>query len=67
MDKLLKKALNHIKNKSIEKCKIKYSNKKLQLWYRDDNEFEFIYDIYYYNDIILCDMVTAKDTRSIEI
>lgn len=67
MYKLLERALTGIKDKNIEECTIKYVNKKMQLWFREDDGFEYLYHLYYYNDLIICDLISIKDTRTIEI
>ena len=56
MDKLLEKALTIINNKKIEKCKIKYVNKKMKLCF-NYNGYEYLYQLYYYNDLTICDLV----------
>lgn len=67
MYKLLEKALKGIKDKNIEECTIKYINKKMQLWFKEDDGVEYLYHIYYYNELIICDLISIKCKRQIEI
>lgn len=60
MYKLLERALTGIKNKNIEECKIKYVNKKMLLWFRENGGFEYLYHLYYYNELIICDLINIK-------
>ena len=66
MYKLLEKALTGIKDKNIEECTIKYRNKTMQLWFREDDGFEYLYHIYRYNDFITCDLISLNKTTIIE-
>ena len=59
MDKLLEKALTIINNKKIEKCNIKYENKKMKLCF-NNNGYEYLYQLYYYNDLTICELVEMK-------
>ena len=59
MYKLLEKALTIINNKKIEKCNIKYENKKMKLCF-NNNGYEYLYQLYYYNDLTICELVEMK-------
>lgn len=60
MYKLLEKALIVIKERNIEECTIKYVNKKMHLWFKKDNGFEYLYHLYYYNDLIISDLISIN-------
>lgn len=57
MYKLLEKALTGVKDKNIEECTIKYVNKKMQLWFKEVDGFEYLYHLYYYKDLVTCDLI----------
>lgn len=67
MYKLLEKALIGIKDKNIEECTIKYINKKMQLWFREDDGFEYLYHLYYYKDLVICDLISIKRKNILDI
>lgn len=64
MYKLLERALTGIKHKNIEEATIKYCNKKMQLWFRETDGYEYLYHLYYYNCLIVCDLISIKGTRT---
>lgn len=60
MYKLLERALTGIKCKNIEESTIKYVNKKMHLWFKEYDGFEYLYYLYYYNEFIICDLISVK-------